>query len=100
MAVEIFARLVDLNLRELHGVFRLHRGGAENQGIARFEQGGAFRNQFFILAHNQEEEELERQGELGDMLTDLLIVLGERELNKLYRQLFAVVGEGLHDIVA
>ena len=33
------------------------------------------------------------------MLTDPLIVLGECELNKLYRQLFAVVGEGLHDVV-
>jgi len=47
-----------------------------------------------------QQEKLERQGELGDMLADPLIVHGERELNKLYRQLFAVVGEGLHDIVA
>jgi hypothetical protein len=85
MAVEIFARLVDLDLRELHGVFRLHRGGTENQRVACLEQGGALRNQLFILSHNQEEEELERQGEFGDMLADPLIVLGERELNELHR---------------
>ena len=53
-----------------------------------------------LAAHNEKKQELERQGELGDMLADPLIVLGERELNELHRQLFTVVGEGLHDIVA
>ena len=98
--MEIFARLVNLNLRELHGVSRLNRGGAENQGVACFEQSAALRNQLLLAAHNEKKQELERQGKLENAFPDPLIVLGECELNELYRQLLAVVGESLHDIVA